>query len=157
MLRISIVPLFLIILVTGLQNSAQEVDEFWTEVSRTVSEGDFKDYSATFHEEAILVNGISGTSYPIADALAGWKKGFDDTKTGKMTASVEFKFTERFHSESTAFDTGIFKYSSQTKGGGEETVYIHFQGLLTKTSGEWKLMMENQISVAAEKEWNEIE
>lgn len=74
-----------------------------------------------------------------------------------MTASVEFKFTERLHSETTAFDTGIFKYSSQANGAEVQTIYIHFQGLLTKASGDWKLMMENQISMATIEEWNEIE
>lgn len=151
--------LFLTLLLTANINLfAQEgVDALWDEISKTVAEGDFEGYAATYHPDAVLVNGISGTSYPIADALAGWKQGFDDTKAGKMTASVEFKFTERLHSETTAFDTGVFKYSSQIEGSEPRTIYIHFQGLLTKTSGEWKLMMENQISVATEEEWEVIE
>lgn len=156
MLRFSVIALLLLLANTNL--FAQEgVDALWDEISKTVAEGDFEGYAATYHPDAVLVNGISGTSYPIANALAGWKQGFNDTKAGKMTASVEFKFIERLHSETTAFDTGIFKYSSQANGEESQTIYIHFQGLLTKTSGDWKLMMENQVSMATIEEWNEVE
>ncbi|MEQ9265151.1 MAG: DUF4440 domain-containing protein [Balneolaceae bacterium] len=155
MLRFSIIVLLLSI--ADINLFAQEgVDALWDEISKTVAEGDFEGYAATYHPDAVLVNGISETSYPIANALAGWKQGFDDTKAGEMTASVEFKFTERLHSETTAFDTGIFKYTSQANGAEPQTIYIHFQGLLTKASGDWKLMMENQISIATIEEWNEV-
>ena len=143
-------------MVSGIENPTEEVDKFWGEVSRTVAEGDFESYAATYHKDAVLVNGISGTSYPISDALEGWKRGFDNTKAGEMKASVEFKFTKRMHNEMTAHDTGIFKYTSQAEGAESSTGYIHFQGLLTKASGEWKMMMEYQVSVATEEEWNNI-
>lgn len=156
MIRASIIPLLLLFVLPVTQNSTKEVDEFWEEVSRTVAEGDFEDYADTYHPDAVLVNGISGISYPITNALAGWEQGFEDTRTGKVKASVEFRFADRFHSEMTAHDTGIFKYSSQVNGEEPSTAYIHFQGLLTKVSGEWKLMMEYQVSTATKDEWDQI-
>jgi len=157
MAHLSIISLLLIFTTNVYDNPTDEVDALWAEVSRTVEEGDFEGYAATYHQDAVLVNGISGTSYPIAAALAGWKQGFDDTKSGNMKASVEFRFTERLHSEMTAHDTGIFKYTSQVDGEEPNEAYIHFEGLSTKASGEWKLMMEYQVSVASLEEWNEIE
>ena len=157
MAHLSIISLLLIFTTNIYDNPTDEVDALWQEVSRTVSDGDFEGYAATYHQDAVLVNGISGTSYPIADALAGWKQGFDDTKSGNMKASVEFRFTERLHSEKTAHDTGIFKYTSHVDGEEPNVAYIHFEGLSTKASGEWKLMMEYQISLATIEEWNEIE
>ena len=156
MFKILFLPFIVLFLFGGIQNPKQELDEFWEEASRTVKEGDFKGYSDTFHSDAVLVNGISGNSYPISDALNGWQKGFEDTKAGKMKASVEFRFSKRFHSETTAHETGIFKYTSQNKGEEESTVYIHLVALLTKASGEWKLLMEHQVSIATEEEWNSI-
>ena len=156
MLRAYILPLILLFVLPEAGNPTEEVNQFWKEVSRTVSEGDFENYAATYHSDAILVDGISGTSYPIADALAGWEQGFEDTRTGKIKATVQFKFTERYHSKTTAHDTGIFKYSSQAAGEESRAAYIHFQGLLNKVSGEWKLMMEYQVSVATEEEWSSI-
>ncbi len=155
MLRLSIITILLLLINCNL--TAQEgVDEAWNEISRTVADGDFEGYAATYHPDAVLVNGISGTSYPISNALAGWKQGFDDTKAGKMKASVVFKFTERLHSETTAHDTGIFRYVAQEDGKEPQVVLIHFQGLLTKVRGEWKLMMEYQIAMATEEEWISI-
>lgn len=150
--------IFLILLFTINLNAfaQEEVDKVWSEISRTVAEGDFEGYAATYHLDAVLVNGISGTSYPIANALAGWKQGFDDTKAGKMSGKVEFRFSERLSSETTAHDTGIFKYSSKSKGGEWEDVHIHFQALFAKVEGKWKMMMEYQISRATEEEWDEL-
>ncbi|MBO6621445.1 MAG: nuclear transport factor 2 family protein [Balneola sp.] len=156
MLKISLLPLMILFLFNLVQDPKSELDKFWEEASRTVQEGDFKGYADTFHKDAVLVNGISGNSYPISTALDGWKQGFEDTKAGKMKASVEFRFSERLHSETTAYETGIFKYSSQNKGEEQSTVYIHLEALLTKASGEWKLLMEHQVSVATEDEWNSI-
>ena len=58
----------------------KELNKYWTEVSRTVREGDFKGYKATCHREGVLVSGVNNTSYPLSDALARWKKVFDATK-----------------------------------------------------------------------------
>ncbi len=146
-----------LLLVTNVAVSQTvEIDNFWTEMSRTVAEGNFKEYSAMYHPDAILVEGISKTSYPISQALAGWKQGFDNTKAGTMKAGVEFRFSERLHSENTAHDTGIFKYSWQSEGEEMQSILIHFQGLLTKASGEWKMMMEYQISQATVEEWEAL-
>ncbi|MBO6571460.1 MAG: nuclear transport factor 2 family protein [Balneola sp.] len=156
MFKISFLPLIILVLFSAVQDPESELTKFWEEASRAVQDGDFKGYADTFHKDAVLVNGIAGNSYPISNALEGWKKGFEDTKAGKMKASVEFRFSERFYSETTAYETGIFKYSSQNKGEEQSTVYIHFEALLTKASGEWKLLMEHQVSVATEDEWNSI-
>ncbi|XWN38608.1 MAG: nuclear transport factor 2 family protein [Balneola sp.] len=156
MLRFSILPILLFFLINGIHNPEQELDQFWDEASRTVKEGDFKGYSDTFHSDAVLVNGISENSYPIAEALEGWKKGFEDTKAGKMKASVEFRFSKRFHSETTAYETGMFKYSSQQEGAQESTVYIHLEALLIKADRKWKILMEHQVSVGTKEQWNSL-
>lgn len=133
-----------------------ELDAFWEESARTVREGDFDGYAASFHEDAVLVNGIRGTSYPIAQALAGWKQGFDDTRDGKMNASVEFRFSERLISENTAHETGIFRYTSQMEGEEESVALIHFESLAVKKDGRWQVVMEYQVAQASEEEWEAL-
>ena len=85
------------------EDSASVKDElkaFWREVSRTVNTGDYEGYAALYHPDAVLVVGPAygktgqGKSMPIADALAGWKSGFDATKAGKLDANVGFRFSE---------------------------------------------------------------
>jgi len=129
-----------------------DLDAFWAELSRTVAEGDFDGYAATYHEDAILVSGLSETSSPISQALDGWKQGFMDTQAGEMTASVEFRFTQRISDPTTAHETGIFHYSMVGADGQRTDQYIHFEALLTKKQ-DWKMMMEYQKSPATREEW----
>ena len=132
--------------------TSAELDAFWAEVSRTVAEGDFAGYSATYHPDAILVSGARATSYPIASALRGWEQGFVDTNAGKMEAGVEFRFTQRLNDEATAHETGIFHYTARPVGGEDTEQYLHFEALLVKKDG-WKMMMEYQKALASEAEW----
>ncbi|MEX2351340.1 MAG: nuclear transport factor 2 family protein [Balneolaceae bacterium] len=158
MLKLLILPTAIFFWIACEQPAPQAgVDDYWVEVSRTVSEGDFEGYSALYHEDAVMVNGITGRSYPIADALDGWQQGFEDTKADRMSAGVEFRFSEQLRGETTAHDTGIFRYSSREEGGGVQTSYIHFQGLLVKKDGRWIMMMEYQISEATVEEWDGLE
>lgn len=133
-----------------------ELDAYWAESSRTVREGDFEAYADSYHEDAVLVNGIRGTSYAISEALDGWKEGFDDTRDGKMTAAVDFRFSERLISENTAHETGIFRYTSQMEGEEESVALIHFQSLTVKKDGRWVMMMEYQIATATDAEWTAL-
>ncbi|WP_439483612.1 hypothetical protein [Cyclobacterium plantarum] len=131
-----------------------ELNEFWKEVSRTIEEGDFEGYAGTFHEKATLVSGISNKAYPIATALAGWKKDFVDTRSGQRKSSVAFKFNKRLGDPSTAFESGIFYYSYELDGE-KNGYYIHFDGLLVK-EGTWKMMMEYQKSAATKEDWDAL-
>ncbi len=129
-----------------------ELDAFWAEVSRTVAEGDFEGYARTYHEDAILVSGGSETTYAIAQALDGWKQGFDDTKAGKVKAGVDFRFTQRFSDGETAHETGMFRYWTQTADAEPVAAVIHMQALLVK-KGAWLMMMEYQVGPATSEEW----
>ena len=133
----------------------RELNDYWTEVSRSVKEGDFKGYSDTCHPSGVLVSGIKQTTYPLQQALQRWKQGFDDTQAERMTASVQFRFSKRLHDPKTAHETGIFRYAS-SKNGEANVQFIHFEGLLRKTPGGWKILMEYQKSTATEAEWKKL-
>ncbi|NIP97354.1 MAG: hypothetical protein GWO24_29525 [Akkermansiaceae bacterium] len=102
-----------------------------------------------------MVTGSQKTSYPLSKALAGWKQGFDDTKSGKMTASVEFRFSQRLGDETTAHETGIFRYSTVDADGQSREEYVHFEGLLVK-KGRWKILMEYQKESATREQWEAL-
>ena len=135
------------------QDRTAELDAFWAEVSRTVAEGDFEGYAATYHPDAILVSGLAEITHPISQALDGWRQGFLDTRAGIMKASVEFRFTQKLSDETTAHETGIFHYESVDAEGNRTGQFIHFEALLVRKEG-WKMMMEYQKSVATQEEWN---
>ena len=148
--------LLLILFPNLLHAQIQDLDAYWAEVSRTVSEGDFDGYAALYHEDAVLVSSGSKSSYPIQDALAGWKQGFDDTRAGKMKANVIFRFSSRLTSETTSHDTGIFHYSSTNDQGEISGAYVHFEGLLVKKGSGWLMLMEYQKGPATREEWEAL-
>jgi hypothetical protein len=137
-------------------SSLTELDAFWAEMSRSVSEGDFDNLTAAYHVDAVLVNGFRATSYPISTAFNEWKQGLSNTKKGKMKASVSFRFTLRLHDEYTAHETGIYHYKSNPEIGQPRDDYVHFEMLLVKRNG-WKILMEYQKGPATEEEWNAAE
>ena len=130
-----------------------ELDAFWNELSRTVREGDFEGMKATYHDDAVLVS--LKTTTPIANALAKWKAGLDETKAGKRKASVQFRFSKRVGDATTAYETGIFLYATIGPDGKTEQAYVHFEELLVK-KGTWKTMMEFQKNEATQAEWNAL-
>ena len=133
-----------------------ELDAYWAEVSRAVREGDFEGYRATCHEDGVLVSGSRQTSQPLSKALARWKRDFVAAKSGKIKANVEFRFSQRFGDSTTAHVTGIFRYSTEDSEGKSKDEYIHFEGLLVKKNGKWKILMEYQKSKAALEEWKAL-
>lgn len=142
---------------TAAQLSAQvtaELDTFWAEVSRTVAEGDFEAYSATYHPDAIVIFGE--TTQPISDALSGWEAAFNDTRTGLAEASVQFRFSKRRNDDTTAHETGIFRYEAVSAADDGSVEYIHFEALLVQRDG-WKMMMEFQKHAASVTEWETLE
>ena len=134
----------------------RELDAYWDTVSKAVREGDFESYKATCHDEGVLVSISKKTSQPISEALARWKQGFLDTKSGKIKANVEFRFSQRLGDHATAHETGMFYYSTVDAKGKRTDDFIHFEGLLVKQAGHWKILMEYQKTKATKKEWESL-
>lgn len=133
-----------------------EIVAFWLEAERQVAEGDFDAYAASFHEEAILVNGINSSSVPIQTALDGWKQGFEDTKNGTMNASVQFRFSDWALGQQSGHLSGIFLYTWGVPNKPSQQVCIHFEALLTRSNGHWQMLMEYQKAMATTEEWEKL-
>ncbi len=132
-----------------------QLNAYWQEVARAVLTGDFEAYRATCHGEGVLVSGAKRTSYPLTTALAGWKQGFVDTQAGRMKASVEFRFSQRWGDETTAHETGIFLYTKTGPDGERQERFIHFEALLVKKE-RWTILMEYQKGPATREEWDRL-
>ncbi len=138
------------------QKRLAELDAYWAEVSRAVGAGDFDAYKATCHAEGVLVSGSRENSEPLSKALARWKREFDATKSGEVKAGVEFRFSRRIGDDTTAHETGIFRYSTVDGEGQRRDEYIHFEGLLIKKEGRWQILMEFQKEKAEPAEWKAL-
>jgi len=153
MIRLTLLGLILFFPPVVESQVSTELDDYWAEISRTVEEGDFEGYSRLYHPDAVLVSLGSGSSYPIARALDEWEQGFLDTRAGRVEASVAFRFTQRLHDETTAHETGIFRYTVEPEDGSQTVVMVHFEGLLVRKDGAWLMMMEYQKHPATEEDW----
>lgn len=143
-----------LVLATGANaQTSVELDGYWAEVSRTVEAGDFVGYSQLYHPDAVLVAQGSDSSYPIAQALAGWESGFVDTRAGRAKASVTFRLTQRLNDSTSAHETGMFRFTLKPEGEVETAAILHFEGLLVKKDGAWVMIMEYQKHPATEEEW----
>ncbi|NNJ27460.1 nuclear transport factor 2 family protein [Alienimonas chondri] len=132
---------------------AAELDVFWAEASRTVRDGDFDGYAALYHPDGVFVSDVRGTVAPIGEQLAKWKPGFEETKAGQTVADVEFRFTQRLHSPTTAHETGLFRYVSHAPGEVGEPAYVRFEALTVRGPDGWRWVMERQLSVTTEQAW----
>lgn len=156
MTRLLLAATFLFVsLPAAAQSVTEELDAYWAEVSRTVAEGDFDGYSAAYHPDAVLVFAMQDASVSLETALANWKAGFDQTAAGDMTASVEFRFSKRLISPTTAYEEGIFHYMSESADGTSGAL-VHFTALSVKKDGMWLMLMENQVSMATLEEWDAL-
>jgi len=135
-----------------------ELDRYWAKVSQTVKEGDFEGYSALYHKDAVVIfaTGKNKISNSIEVALANWKQGFIDNKAGKKRDNVEFRFSQRIGSETTAHDTGIFYFTSFESGKEEIKELVHFEMLLVRGKDGWYSLMEYQKSKASQEEWEAL-
>ena len=134
----------------------KELDAYWIETSRCVGEGDWDAYLKTVHPDGILVAGKRGYSVPLTKVFVKWKKEFNDTKAGKIKASVEFRLSKRFGDETTAHESGMFLYKQTNAEGKKIAEYIHFEALLIKKEGQWLIMMEYQKSGGTKEEWDKL-
>ena len=157
MKQIYILIFFLLIQFVYAEDSViNELDAAWNKLEQTVSNGDFRSFKSAYHQDAVLVNGITKSSYSIKKAFEGWKQGFTDTESGKITANLDVRFSERLHDEFTAHETGIFHYYTLNQNRDRNDAYVHFESLWVKKNNKWIMLMEYQKSRADKTEWNNL-
>jgi ketosteroid isomerase-like protein len=135
-------------------NSAAIDRDVWAPVAASVKNDDIGAMGKTYHPDAILVM-RSGTKR-ISEALAGWGKDMVTNKGKGITATVEFRFSQRQDDAETAFETGMFKYTTKDKAGVSTPRYIKMEALLVKTGGKWRMLMEHQLEAVDEAAWNAL-
>lgn len=156
---ISLCCLFNLSGVLAQENSRIEtLDRYWKNLSSTVQKGDDMAYAAAYHPDAAVVNLVADpqNSKTIAQAMEGWRPGFQETKAGKAESKVDFRFSSRVGDEKTAYEIGIFHYTQEKDGKVVADVYIDFEMLLVKKEGQWLALMELQRSMASKEAWNAL-
>jgi len=162
-LRSSTVSLLVLLLgmsqamaVDGAAQTTSELDAYWTEAERAAREGDADAAAALYHDDAVLVSMRRGQTVSIAAVFPEWRQEYDNTRSGRTSSVVSFRFSQRLNDGTTAHETGIFNYRFVSETGEVNDQYIHFQALLIKKDG-WKMLMEYQLSPASMDEWEALD
>ena len=128
--------------------------ELWSMISEAVVRADIAAMARTYHTEAVIVG--AARTVPINTAIAQWGKDMDVAKVRGDKATVEFRFASRQDGTTTAFETGIFKYTVTARNGEVTSDYIPFECLLTRSTGKWRTLMERQLAAVTVDEWNRL-
>lgn len=135
--------------------TSQQIDsDTWSVISLAVENGDIDAMAAAYHPDAVLVSGTD--TKPVSEALKGWGEGMKKAKENGTKARVAFRFSSRQDDQHSAFEQGIFKYTSIDSNGTEEHIFINFESLLVKKEGRWLYMLERQLEVTDEAAWNSL-
>jgi len=130
-----------------------ELDALWERVTQSVRTGDPDLYLSTYHRDAIFVSARRGISRTVVNDVDANRDAWRATAEGRAERDIEFRFTRRIHDETSAHETGIFRYSS-VENGTRSVATIHFSASLVKVAGEWRQLLEYQDSDATDAEWD---
>jgi ketosteroid isomerase-like protein len=138
------------------QTSSEQIDrDTWSVISQSVKDADIKAMGMTYHPDAVVVSGQDTT--PISVALSNWGEGMKQAKASGSSATVTFRFKNRQDDETSAFETGIFKYTAIDAAGNESQLFMNFETLLVKKDKRWQFIMERQLDDTDEASWDALQ
>ena len=105
--------------------------------------------------DAVVIS--NGDVTPIGDALESWAEGMKKAAADGSSARVSFRFASRQDNERSAFEIGIFKYTSVDSSGTETQMFMHFESVLVKKEGRWLFLLERQFDETNEAAWKALQ
>ena len=152
----ALIAFFLSNTVFSEQTSSQQIDrDTWSVISQSVMDADIKAMATTYHPDAVVVSGKETT--PISVALSNWGEGMKQATASGSSATVTFRFRSRQDDETSAFETGIFKYTAIDAAGNESQLFMNFETLLVKKEKRWQFIMERQLDETDEGSWDALQ
>ncbi len=125
------------------QNRLLEINkDIWTPFSEAYATGDADKY-LSLHSPHFVRASRNGKS---TSDLNGYAKGvlrsFNRNAINGGRTTIEFHFFERFASENTASERGIYKYTFYPPSGAPTSGYGQFHVVSRKENGVWKILMD---------------
>lgn len=137
------------------RGAAAAIDaEVWAPIAASVVNQDITAMGRVYHPDAVVVS-RNGTA-SIRSTLVRWGQGMVDDKAKGNRATVEFRFSKRQDDAETAFETGVFKYTTIDKAGAKTASYTQLETLLVRRQGKWVILMERQLDAVTEAAWNAL-
>jgi uncharacterized protein (TIGR02246 family) len=136
-------------------SSSRDIDrDVWNVIIDTVLKDDIVRMGSTYSPDAVIVT-PTGTQ-PIKSTLDRWGKDMVTNKAKGTHATVAFRFSQRLDGPTTAFESGIFNYTTIDKEGKTTPGYYPFEQLLVKIDGRWRIAMERQFAAVTKDAWDKL-
>lgn len=139
---------------------AAQIDEYWTEVARTVAEGDLEGYWANFHPDAVGVGrDTSGTlrTRLIAEQYERSIAGTAEVRAGRVWRRIEFRLASRLHDSATAHVVGLSHFRRTAEGDPPVDRYDGVDSYLVRRNGRWVMLLNFQAGPATKAEWDALD
>ena len=135
--------------------STADIDrEIWMVLVESVRNDNIAQMASAYAPDAVLVT--PNSTRAMRDALAGWGRDMVANKAKGTAARVEFRFSRRLDGATTAFESGIFNYTTIDRAGVAKPGLYPFEELLVKKDGHWQILMERQFAAATQADWDKL-
>jgi hypothetical protein len=132
-----------------------ELDAFWAEVVKSVTQWSVAAQKATYHPDAVGVYGTadSYSTSLVWDDYAAREADSTSTNNRPRNPGLEFRFSSRVHSASSAHEVGLYHFWAD----GREDYYGTVDSYLVKKDGQWMILVEIQFEPAVtEADWDAL-
>lgn len=141
---------FLLTLVTAFilcsasaQSPQQEINQqIWKTFIKSYNSFDTDLFMSLYSKDVIRVPRDDKKIFSFAEYKKTINRDNQFNKNYNIKASLEIRFTERIHTATTAYETGIYKINLVENTGKKATVYSKFMVILRKENGAWKIYVD---------------
>ncbi|MEO5905518.1 MAG: nuclear transport factor 2 family protein, partial [Saprospiraceae bacterium] len=125
------------------QNRLLEINnDIWTPFSEAYATGDADKYLALHSPHFVRASRNGKTTSDLNGYAKGVLRSFNRNAINGGRTTIEFHFFERFASEITASERGIYKYTFYPPSGTPTSGYGEFHVVSRKENGAWKILMD---------------
>lgn len=129
--------------VTEAQTPKQEINnQVWKTFVKAYNAFDTEQFMTVYSKDVIRVPRDQKQILSFADYKKTVNREYHFNKSYNIKANLEIRFTERFQTATTAYESGIYKISLIENTGKKETIYSKFTVVLRKENGVWKIVMD---------------
>ena len=125
------------------QNRLLEINkDIWIPFSEAYAAGDADKYIALHSPEFVRASVSGAHTTDLHGYAMNVLRSFNRNSISGGRTTIEFRFIERFASEITAFERGIYKYTYFPLSGNPISGYGKFHVVSRKEKGVWKILMD---------------
>ncbi len=133
---------FLLLSATA-QTPHQEINQqIWKTFIKSYNSFDTELFMSLYSKDIIRIPRDDKKIFSFAEYKKNINRENQFNKNYNIKASLEVRFTERVHTATTAYETGIYKIDLVENTGKKATVYSSFMVILRKENGSWKIFVD---------------